>query len=411
MLFFDSRHVFSDIRAYVCTSKRCGMLMFDSFTAWRSHEMDHRREWFCPLCNLLHHDKSKAGMHLTRDHGEFAGHHDIDMLLQTSSRPSEHLPADDCPFCDWGTILRERNHTPQEHDLTVPSKRFMKHLGRHLEEIALFVMPQSEEDIRSSGDTASNAGHAALDENSATASTLSSFKSQPSSSASASARHSGGLPSNEVHQDLCPFPTCGMHVKDLQGHMLTHQEGGSEKCPIFGCDRHTKGFARKSDKNRHLLTHYKGKLVCNFCPDSGTAAEKSFQGMKVFKIHLTIVHGVDTPFRNARRRSNDKPLLENTLCGVADRCSICGIPFATPRELYDHLDDCVLLVMQQQYLNNPSKPHPKLPDTIVRQFSHRSSKHFRLGCVFDVLYIGPVAQDTLARGIFPLDWKLHQRAA
>ena len=101
MLLLNSRHVFSDIRAYVCTSPECGMFMFGSFNTWRSHEMGHRREWFCPLCDLVHHDKSKAKMHLMHHHGKLAEKHELETLLQTSSRPSENLPADDCPFCDW----------------------------------------------------------------------------------------------------------------------------------------------------------------------------------------------------------------------------------------------------------------------------------------------------------------------
>jgi hypothetical protein len=82
--------------------------MFGSFNAWRSHEMDHRREWFCPFCSALHRDKSKARTHLIRDHGDLAGdHHGIDLLLQASSRPSLHLPADECPFLRLGRNLAE----------------------------------------------------------------------------------------------------------------------------------------------------------------------------------------------------------------------------------------------------------------------------------------------------------------
>jgi hypothetical protein len=205
--------------------------MFGSFNAWRSHEMDHRREWFCLLCNLLHHDKTKAMLHLMHDHGQLA-EHQIDMLLRTSSRPSEHLPADDCPFCDWGIILRERNHTPQEHDLRIPSRRFMKHLGRHLEEIALFVVPQAEEERGCPGDDeiASNAVEAVLDEESEIASTPSSFKSRPRFGASVLAEYGEEILSDELHQGLYPCPVCGGHFEDLQEHTLTHA-GPSETHP------------------------------------------------------------------------------------------------------------------------------------------------------------------------------------
>lgn len=218
VLQFYSRHVFADIRAYVCTSSECGMLMFGSFDAWRSHEMDHRREWFCPMCNLLHHDKSKARMHVMRHHSELVEHHEIDLLLQTSSRLSENLPADDCPFCDWGMTLRKRNRTPTEHDLTVPSRRFMKHLGRHLEEIAIFVIPEPEEGQRSSGDTDSNAVHAALDEHSATASTLPSFDTQPEEEQ----RNSGDSPTGLMLSSfMTPLEEERINLRDTASNTTT----------------------------------------------------------------------------------------------------------------------------------------------------------------------------------------------
>jgi hypothetical protein len=394
MLLFNSRHVFSDIRAYVCTSPKCGMLMFGSFNAWRSHEMDHRREWFCPLCNLLHHDKSKARMHLMHQHGELAEQHDIDFLLQTSSRPSEHLSADHCPFCDWGITLRERNNAPREHDMTVPSRRFMKHLGRHLEEIALFVLPQPDEEEKSSEDTASNAAHAVLDEESATASTLSSFRSQPSIGAPVSLEHSEELPSNEAGQSVCPYRTCRRHFKDfkaLEAHVSTHENIRPEKCPVPSCDYHTKGFARKHDKNRHLLTHYKGTMVCGFCPGSGSAAEKSFNRADVFKRHLKSVHGVEQTPPDARRRS--KSLSRNPVRDVAGTCSNCSIVFADAQEFYEHLDHCVVRVVLQA---DSPEAQPKLPDTSVRraEFSPPSSECLTLGRVFDVLWTEKVAQNT-----------------
>jgi hypothetical protein len=394
VLVFNSRHVFYDIRAYVCTSPKCGMLMFSSFNTWRSHEMDHRREWFCPLCNLLHHDKSKARMHLMHYHGELAEQHDIDLLLQTSSRPSEYLSADDCPFCDWGVTLRDRNDTPQEHDLTVPSRRFMKHLGRHLEEIALFVIPQPDEEQKGSGDTASNAAHAVLDEESVTASTLSSFRSHPSIGAPVPFEHSEEPPSTEARPGVCPYPTCGRHYRDLKAlkaHIVTHENVRPEKCPIPSCDYHTKGFARKHDKNRHLLTHYKGTMVCGFCPGSGSAAEKSFNRADVFKRHLKSVHGVEQTPPNARRRS--KSLSRNPVRDVAGTCSSCAIVFADAQEFYEHLDHCVVRVVLQA---DSPEAQPRLPDTSVRraEFSPPSSGYLTLGRVFDVLWTEKVAQDT-----------------
>lgn len=140
---------------------------------------------------------------------------------------------------------------------------------------------------------------------------------------------------------LCPIPTCARHVKDLKAHMLTHQNERPEKCPIPTCEYSTKGFARKYDKNRHTLTHYKGTMVCGFCPGSGSVAEKSFNRVDVFKRHLISVHGVEQRPPNARRESlaNSAKDADRSLSSI---CSICSVTFASAQDFYEHFDACVI---------------------------------------------------------------------
>jgi hypothetical protein len=146
---------------------------------------------------------------------------------------------------------------------------------------------------------------------------------------------------------LCPLPECGRVFKDLKAHMLTHQNERPEKCPIATCEYHVKGFARKYDKNRHTLTHYKGTMVCGFCPGSGSAAEKSFNRADVFKRHLTSVHGVEQNPPNSRKKSPGGRKAYSGQANVAGTCSTCSVTFANAQEFYEHLDDCVLRVVQQ----------------------------------------------------------------
>jgi hypothetical protein len=146
---------------------------------------------------------------------------------------------------------------------------------------------------------------------------------------------------------LCPLPECGRVFKDLKAHMLTHQTERPEKCPIATCEYHLKGFARKYDKNRHTLTHYKGTMVCGFCPGSGSAAEKSFNRADVFKRHLTSVHGVEQNPPNSRKKSPTGRKAYTSTQQVAGTCSTCSVTFANAQEFYEHLDDCVLRVVQQ----------------------------------------------------------------
>jgi hypothetical protein len=154
----------------------------------------------------------------------------------------------------------------------------------------------------------------------------------------------------------CPNLDCGRVFKDLKAHMLTHQPERPEKCPIFNCQYNQKGFARKYDKNRHTLTHYKGTMVCGFCPGSGSAAEKSFNRADVFKRHLTSVHGVEQSAPNSRKRSPTASTrrLASYCEDATGKCSTCSATFTNAQEFYEHLDDCVLRVVQQE---EPSEAH------------------------------------------------------
>lgn len=150
----------------------------------------------------------------------------------------------------------------------------------------------------------------------------------------------------------CTYPDCGRVFKDLKAHMLTHQNERPEKCPIQTCDYHIRGFARKYDKNRHTLTHYKGTMVCGFCPGSGSTAEKSFNRADVFKRHLTSVHAVEQTPPNSRKKSNSSVGSGKKLSGYAPdatgKCSTCSATFQNAQDFYEHLDDCVIRIVQQE---------------------------------------------------------------
>lgn len=167
-------------------------------------------------------------------------------------------------------------------------------------------------------------------------------------------QHSPALSSIEGDEEIkekgrCPHPDCGRVFKDLKAHMLTHQSERPEKCPILNCEYHIKGFARKYDKNRHTLTHYKGTMVCGFCPGSGSPAEKSFNRADVFKRHLTSVHGVEQTPPNCRKRSPGFAKKgTNYSPDATGKCSTCSATFSNAQDFYEHLDDCVLRVVQQE---------------------------------------------------------------
>jgi hypothetical protein len=140
---------------------------------------------------------------------------------------------------------------------------------------------------------------------------------------------------------------CNKCFRDLRAHQLTHMLERPEKCPIATCEYSKKGFARKYDCQRHTLTHYKGTMVCGFCPGSGSAMEKSFNRADVFKRHLMAVHNVEqTPPNGRQKKSSSKGKGTQpddfTNDYSSGKCSTCSITFATAQQFYEHLDDCVL---------------------------------------------------------------------
>lgn len=175
----------------------------------------------------------------------------------------------------------------------------------------------------------------------------------PSSSASVPSSHSGVGSSGK--DTVCP--ECNKSFRDLRAHQLTHQLERPVKCPIATCEYSKKGFARKYDCQRHTLTHYKGTMVCGFCPGSGSAVEKSFNRADVFKRHLMSVHNVEQTPPNGRKKIGSKqgsftasPTEEDRFSGayITGKCSICSVTFATAQQFYEHLDECVQLKVVQE---------------------------------------------------------------
>lgn len=93
-------------------------------------------------------------------------------------------------------------------------------------------------------------------------------------------------------------------------------------------------------------------MVCGFCPGSGSATEKSFNRADVFKRHLTSVHGVEQTPPNSRKKTSVNVSSGKILSGYAPdatgKCSTCSATFSNAQDFYEHLDDCVLRIVQQE---------------------------------------------------------------
>jgi len=133
--------------------------------------------------------------------------------------------------------------------------------------------------------------------------------------------------------------------------MLTHKDERPAKCPIPGCRYNTRGFSRRHDRNRHVLIHFEGILSCNICPGVGTATEKRFHRVDMFKKHIANFHKMKaSTFEDHAAPSTHPKRARGCPLGTVDvdiRCSICQQSFSSARHLYDHLDGCVLDVVER----------------------------------------------------------------
>ena len=141
-------HVFADLQPYICTFANCEdeLAQFPTRAAWSDHEFaEHRitQQWICPECPKTYTRTIDWEDHLQRDHQcVFTGSKlqvALRMALHKQCRAAEN---EECPLCR--TIPGK------------PRRAFIKHIGRHMEEIALMALPRNAEDESDEGSISSN---------------------------------------------------------------------------------------------------------------------------------------------------------------------------------------------------------------------------------------------------------------
>ena len=144
------KHVFYDIRPYVCTSPDCDAPYFGDINKWFQHEMSyHRVAYKCFLCpNMLFPHEKDYAAHLKRGHPSTFDRAESEQARTLAREPLTEIPAADCPCCtDWVDRLKEHASLagglrPNEV-LTVDPTAFKRHLAKHLEQLAVFAIPTS----------------------------------------------------------------------------------------------------------------------------------------------------------------------------------------------------------------------------------------------------------------------------
>ncbi|KAF2877446.1 hypothetical protein BDV95DRAFT_147432 [Massariosphaeria phaeospora] len=141
------RHVFRDLRPYICTFQDCHNPDKQYLTRhdWMYHEKQmHRRQWVCEEHEQTFATSDMFLEHVSDWHTVFRSKEQEAVLLEISERQLDEMEIVACPLC------------PDERRLMA----LERHLAEHLESISLFVLPTHVEDDRDNTDSKGAAGGA-----------------------------------------------------------------------------------------------------------------------------------------------------------------------------------------------------------------------------------------------------------
>jgi len=144
-LTYCRKHVHADLASYVCTFENCSAPLFENRLQWFDHELqNHRTVWNCQLCGDQRTSMDDLEFHLRDQHALPLTAGQLRVLARQGGVPPQRLPASSCPLCDYEEILRDRLGISNLSDnVTIKPEQLRSHLGRHLEQLALFVLPKS----------------------------------------------------------------------------------------------------------------------------------------------------------------------------------------------------------------------------------------------------------------------------
>jgi hypothetical protein len=139
------KHIYEDLRPYICTFEDCDLTLFPDPTSWMTHEAaNHRSRWHCPMCNIEEFPHVAQFRTHVQQHIPDATDAQID-ALSTAARSVQHIYlTSDCPFCDsWKANLRDSSVDALGNGpIQVTSSQYKRHVGSHMRQLALFVIPR-----------------------------------------------------------------------------------------------------------------------------------------------------------------------------------------------------------------------------------------------------------------------------
>ncbi|CAF3616418.1 unnamed protein product [Fusarium graminearum] len=127
------RHVFGDLRPYTCILSHCteSNADFDRRHNWQLHVSKyHWRSWSCPFkCHQPFSSAVDLGSHIKDQHLPTGDEEEIKSVTAFGEKPAPDDTASRCLLCGHSIM---------------GLKKYVKHLGRHLEQLALFALPSLE---------------------------------------------------------------------------------------------------------------------------------------------------------------------------------------------------------------------------------------------------------------------------
>ncbi|KAI8627280.1 hypothetical protein F5Y19DRAFT_443795 [Xylariaceae sp. FL1651] len=132
------RHVFRDLRPYLCTAESCSDpdRQYATRYDWIYHETQmHHRQWECPECSKVFQSKTAFNAHISHDHGQRWTETQLVILGDIRERAKNDTASSVCPFCS----------------LDLLHHKLLEHMANHLEEISLFALPRlahSDSDVK-----------------------------------------------------------------------------------------------------------------------------------------------------------------------------------------------------------------------------------------------------------------------
>lgn len=136
-LIYYRRHVFADLQPYICTFSTCKdeLVTFPTRKLWAGHEFsEHRvdRTWQCPECPEILSDDDVWREHLKNEHDIFFSALQLRIAAASAEKKMPRVTGDmECPLC---------------LSIVGPTTRtFATHVGKHMEAIALAVLPRENE--------------------------------------------------------------------------------------------------------------------------------------------------------------------------------------------------------------------------------------------------------------------------